>query len=159
MSINGDDLMKNVDFNKMTEQLKLNMSVDAIPDMKKRLKVIRDIVNFIESPEMKVMEKNNLQLFESLVVNKYYNDVENMKIINLLLDKEKRYENLNILIDMMTKLDEIKNGKRDLHKEHEQFVENMNEKYVYTKFGGKEKFTEFVNSKKDEVEAKKNKKK
>ena len=87
--------------------------------------------------------------FESLVYGKY-NSVLPMKIISLLIEQD-RYDNLNELLDMFETLKDIKSGKKDIHEEAEKFGEKNRSKFVYPKFGGKDKFIEEMTNPKNNL--------
>ena len=72
-----------------------------------------------------------------------------MKIISLLVEQE-RYENLTELLDLFETLKDVKSGKKDINIEAEKFGEHNRSKYVYPKFGGKEKFLEEMNNPKNQ---------
>lgn len=177
------------------DEYEVVMTPNAIPDLSKMSNDILELLDFIESDKMVILEKKYLEEyrmantledtisdqektlskfnsesaqfdkiqqglletkrrvaklrksadkkreeFEALVYGKY-NSVIPMKIISLLIEQE-RYDNLNELLDMFERLKAVKEGKKDIHEEAEKFGEINRSKYVYPKFGGKEKFLE-----------------
>ena len=127
---------------KLTEEkikeLKVEMNPKAIPDLDNLLEIIYEMISFIETPKMKKLENTNIDEFERLLFGRYNSKVP-MKIIRLMCD-ENRYDNLMKLIDMFDVLQDIKSGKKDMINEHNKFCESLNEKYLYSAFGGRENF-------------------
>ena len=141
-SIKVDESMINED---SMNQFNVGLSVNAIPDIDSMVKTIDNMLDFIESPRMKSLEISNKDRFETEVFTKY-NDVLPMKIITLIVDKN-RYENLEQLLDMLETLSQIKKGKKDLMEETQKFNEKQNETFVYPKFGGKDNFEQMMKKK------------
>ncbi len=135
--------MTQAEFDQMDQHtenaLQVKMDPNAIPDLDKLLVYIQDMLEDIETPVMQELEKKNKQEFERILTHKYYNDIQSMKIINLLLEPE-RYENLEKLLDMFERLKLVKSGKVNIDDAHKNWCEKMNEEYVYSKHGGKENF-------------------
>jgi hypothetical protein len=92
---------------------------------------------------MQELEKRDRNEFEKILTHKYYNDISSIKIINLMLEPN-RYENLETLLDMFEGLKNVKNGNLDIQDAHKNWCEKMNEKYVYSKHGGKENFEDWL---------------
>jgi uncharacterized Ntn-hydrolase superfamily protein len=132
--------MSREEFDKMDQYtedaLKVDMNPDAIPDLDKLLVSIKKMLQDIESPSMKALEKKNKNEFEKILTHKYYEDIQSMKIINLLLEPA-RYENLDKLLDMFDRLKQVKQGNVNIQDAHKKWCEKMNEEYVYSKHGGK----------------------
>lgn len=131
---------------KMTEQyVKLSldtMTSSAIPDLDKMIHHIYNMLLLIETSEMEQLEKTNNEEFERLVYTEY-NTILPIKIISLIVSKN-RYENLDRLLDMFEVLNNVKNGKNNIHDEYAKFSEKMNEEFVYSKTGGKEGFLKLL---------------
>lgn len=111
------------------------MSVDAIPDLKVLLSNIIEMVELMEQPNMIDLCKTDNVAYERLIIHKYQ-DLMPYNIIKLLL--RDRYENLDRMISMIQRLEQVKAGKADINEEHDKFGESLNERYLYPKFGGKE---------------------
>jgi hypothetical protein len=141
-SIKVDESMINEE---TMNQFNVGLSVDAIPDITSMIKIIDNMLDFIESPRMKSLEISNKDRFETEIFTKY-NDVLPMKIITLLIDKN-RYANLEQLLDMLETLSQIKKGNKDLNEETQKFNEKQNETFVYPKFGGKDNFEQMMKKK------------
>ena len=120
------------------DSFKLSMTPDAIPDMNNMLQHINSMISFMETPNMKELEKKNKKEFERMVFGKY-NAILPIRIITLLVEDD-RYEHLEQLLDMCDTLKQVKSGQKDIQQEFTKFSENMNQKFLYPKFGGKENF-------------------
>lgn len=92
---------------------------------------------------MKLADKKKEE-FENLIYGKF-NSVLPMKIISLMIEPD-REDNLTELLDMFEILKEVKEGKRDLNEEAEKFGEKNRSKYVYPKFGGKDKYMQAISN-------------
>jgi len=131
---------ENVPLNDNYDFSGLTMSASAIPDLDQMLEKIYELLEYTETPMMKSLEIQNKDMFERYIINKYH-EVLPFKIIRLLMEHE-RYENLDKLLDMFEILGTVKSGKADVYDEFKKFNEVQNERYLYPKFGGKEKFME-----------------
>ena len=58
----------------------------------------------------------------------------------MLLENDQRENNILRLLAMFKKIVDIHNGKIDYEVANSQFLEEMNNKYIYSKFGGKDNF-------------------
>lgn len=126
------------------EELRMQMDPNAIPDLDAMLEHIQDLLADIETPVMQELEKADKKRFEMVLTHKYYNEDEKLgitsnKIINMFLAPE-RYDNLEIFLDMCEDMKKVKDGKVDIKEAHKTWCEKMNNKFLYSKFGGKEEF-------------------
>lgn len=117
---------------------KLSMNPNAIPDMGEMLEIVNEMISFIETPEMQLLEKANFPEFETRLYG-MYNAKLPMKVISLMTEAD-RYDNLDELINMFDVLNDIKEGKKNMQEEFEKFNEGLNKKYLYDPHGGKENF-------------------
>ena len=124
------------------EERKLDKN--AIPDLEKLLDTVLNLVRYINTDKMQKFENDNPTEFEYHLKKKFESLNDRYEsIFKLLLDKNKREDNLAKLIDMFSKLNKIKSGELDIKKESEQFEEEQREEYVYPNFGGKEGYAEY----------------
>jgi hypothetical protein len=138
-SISLSDLgVQNMDENMRNTYIS-QMSANSIPNLDDMLIYIQELLQDIETPEMQKLEKTNKKEFEKILTHKYYEKIESIKIINLMLEPE-RYENLEKLLDMFDNLKKVKLGKTDIQDAHKIWCEKMNEEYLYSKHGGKSNF-------------------
>jgi hypothetical protein len=167
--------MEDADLN---NEFNIQPSANAIPDLNELSLIVLELLDYIESDEMVVLEQsflneyikantlennndsNNTNLrkianlrksadkkkeeFEHLIFSKYNSKLP-MKIISLMIEQD-RYNNLNELLDMFDLLQNVKNGNYDINDACDKFGEKNREKYVYPKFGGKDKYFEQMSS-------------
>lgn len=132
ISSNDPELMR------QREESIASMDPNAIPDLDQMLVKINELLEFIEKPESVNMMKRNKNDFEDMIIKLFGEDIPN-KIITLMLEDD-RYDNLAKLLDMFDILRKVKNQQADIQEEFHKFNENLNEQYLYPKFGGKEEF-------------------
>ncbi len=124
-------------------------SVDDIPDISKLLDSILSMISFIDTEEMLKLEKKNPEMYRQKVEDNYSElSLNHYGVFCLLLDRENRKENLEKLVGMINMLRIVKEGKMNLDDAHSTFMEDLNEKYVYNKFGGKHKFEQAMKKQK-----------
>jgi hypothetical protein len=119
--------------------------ITATPKMKKKFELMQKkqndlIYDFNSRPKIYKL----LREYENIFHEKYKNRLP-IKIINLLVDDVNNIEGLKTLFETLST---VKNGQSDIYEEHDKFAEKLNEKYLYPKFGGKEKLQEIVNNNK-----------
>ena len=99
----------------------------------------------VETTEMQQLAQLHKKEYETILTHKYSQDIP-IKIINLMLEDE-RYENLERFLDLIERLKAVQEGKVDINDAHKAFSESLNDKYVYSKFGGKDKFEKEMSKK------------
>lgn len=125
-----------------------------IPDIEEMLKNVISIVEFVSTPEMTLMEKNNNIEYKKIAENAFPEFSNNyISIFNMLLNSQNREHNLGKLVALFSNLKEIKEGRKNIDTEYNKFQEKQAEEYIYPKFGGKKQFEMAMLN-----EAKKNKK-
>lgn len=127
-----------VDENARTE-LELKPDPSAIPDLSQMLEKIYELLKEADKFLVPGLSEEKRKKIETRLSQKYNNDIASVKIISLMLAEE-RYENLERLLDMFDRLEEVKKGRVEINEAQRNFGEKLNEKYVYPKFGGKEEF-------------------
>lgn len=132
---------------------------DSLPDVDALLTQIMELMEFINTDEMRELEENNKDEFEKRIEQKF-NIYESRysKIYILLMQKKNRIQNLIRLTDICSRINEMRSGKLDMKTTNEKFIEEMNNEYVYSKFGGKEKFEETLKQRAEEKKIKEQKK-
>jgi len=146
-------ISSDISFNDMDENDRREMEVapdpNAIPDLDILLEKIQEMLTEIELPAMQEFAKINKKEFEKILAHKYMSDIP-LSIINLMLE-EQRYEHLERLLNMFDQLRKIKKGDVNIEDAQKNFSEQLNEEYLYKKFGSKENFekkmTESMNKK------------
>jgi uncharacterized protein YfkK (UPF0435 family) len=150
--VKGDQIPKGAQIADAKEK---QLDVNAIPDLEALLDKILDMLEYINTDEMIAMENENKDEFEQHIDSKFKDlSIRYYSIFRLLMDKQNREENIYKIIEMFTKLKEVKSGRLNIEKADQDFKENMNQIYVYPKWGGKEKFEKAM-----QEEAKKKKRK
>lgn len=133
--------------------------VNAIPDLLELTNKILEFIDFYDKPEIKKLREENMGNYNYLVGEKFEKLPPAM--IKLLSDEENRASNLEKLMEMLSLLQSVKDGKNTFEKTENDFFEKRAEEYIYPKFGGRENFYKVSEEykKQQELEEKKNKKK
>ena len=131
------------DFDQMNQYaesaLKVQSDPNAIPDLSKMLVHIQRLLEEIETPAMQELERKNRKEFEVILTHKYRDDIPSLRILNLMLEPD-RYDNLEKLLDMFERLQNVKDGKVNIETAQKDWCEKLNQEYVYPSHGGKEGF-------------------
>lgn len=116
-------------------------SIDAIPDLDELTVNIIEILNYLEKPEVKKICQTNDSLIRMTLINKYADKMP-LKFIDLFMDKDEvhRQESIERTLKWIEVMAKIKAGEADLEKESQKLVDEVNQRYVYSKYGGKENF-------------------
>jgi len=117
------------------------LDAKAIPDIEQLLDKILDFLNYINKENMQKLEATDKIEFDKHL-NDRFNDFseKHYSIFKMLLDNENRATNVAKLFDMLSKLKQVKMGRLDIHQADKDFQEELNNKFLYPKFGGKEQF-------------------
>lgn len=138
----------------------LPLDAKAIPDLDKLLKEVLEMLYYINTDEMQKLEETDNYSFERHLDSKFESlSLEYNSIFRLLLDKENREKNILKLIEVFSKLQEVKAGLIDISKADIDFKEELNEEYIYPKFGGKEQFEKTISEKNKKTNINKKRKK
>ncbi len=119
----------------------------AIPNLALLTGNVLNILRYLESPEVKGMVLTDPMSVKMKLNDKYAESVP-YGIIDILIDPLKRKENVNKLMDMFDILNSVKTGELELNEAEESFVEDLNEKYIYSEFSSKEEFYNFLKNEK-----------
>jgi hypothetical protein len=131
----------------------VDMTTESIPDIEQLTEKVVKLLEFIDDPTIVELEKtDNTKYFQT--VNSQFEDLP-YSIIKLLTERENRDTNLEKLLDMFAIMQTIKNGEKDITSAFTDYKEELNEEYVYPKFGGKEEFERKMNKKKKKAERRK----
>jgi hypothetical protein len=116
-------------------------SIDAIPDLDELTANIVDILNYLDQPEVKKICETNDSVIRMSLINKYADSVP-LKFIDLFMEKDPihKAEHVERTLRFIEMLARAKAGKVDLESGSKDFVEEVNERYAYSKYGGKENF-------------------
>jgi len=117
------------------------MDAKNIPDIEALTQTVGDVLEYISTDEMIMLEASNETLFKQSVQMKFQDFVDNyFCIYKLLVDRKDREHNLTKLLNLFHTMQQIKDGKRNLNSEYQKFTEQQNQEYIYNQFGGKNKF-------------------
>jgi len=138
--VNMAEIKRNgIDENNSASLDRGELSLDAIPDLDKLTGYILEILQYLEDP-------SNRRLIETsegnvrMMLNNRYAETVPYGIITLLLDKENRYENVSRLMRMFEMMNNAKCGKKSLEEVEKEFTDEINHRYIYSKYGSKEEF-------------------
>lgn len=114
-------------------------TLDAIPDLELLTDNIFDIVEYLERDDIIKLTKEADHIVLNTLNNKYGDSVP-YSMLKILLDYENREENVERILDMLKMLKKAKSGKYDLEEAEKDFTDKVNERYLYSKYGGKNNF-------------------
>ena len=114
-------------------------STDAIPDLDTLSGLVFEILEYLEDPDTRKLMKVNDTAVKMYLNNKYADTVP-LGIITLLVDEKTRDENVDRLLRMFESLKRAKQGFISLDEAEKNITDEVNERYLYSKHGGKEEF-------------------
>lgn len=118
-----------------------NGKTAVLPDLEKLLDRVLELLQYINTEEMKDLESKDPAAFETHLDLKFEDiSMKYYSVFRLVIDKENREENIFRLIEIFSTLKKVKAGDLDIDRADEDFRENMNQEFIYSKYGGKEKF-------------------
>ena len=115
------------------------MSVNAIPDLEKLSKNLLEILIYLEDPNNKDDIRRNETDVKMMLNNKYADTVP-YGFISLLISEKTRAENVDIIVRMLENMKKAKEGTVSLETVEKNFADEINQKYIYSKYGSKENF-------------------
>jgi hypothetical protein len=127
-----------VDKDKRDEIFNRQPSIDAIPDLDVLTGCVVEILEYLEKPETKKLLKTNEGAVKMYLNNKYLQLPYG--IITLLMEDESRTENIERLLKMFELLKSAKKGDISLDDAEKTVSEDINQRYLYSKYGSKEAF-------------------
>lgn len=142
--MNNDNVkIEMVSSDQLTEEERKNIfereaSIDAIPDLSVLSGAVYEILTYLEQPSVSKLLKTNESAVKMLLNNKYTHVP--LGIITLLLDENSREENIERMLNMFESLRKAKAGLLSLEDAEKNLMDDVNERYVYSKYGSKEKF-------------------
>lgn len=113
-------------------------TVDAIPDLDVLTSRVYEILLYLEKPETCRLLKTNDSAVKMHLNNKYP-DVP-LGIITVLLEEDSRIENIERILRIFDSLRKAKEGQVSLEDAEKNLVDDVNERYLYRKYGSKEQF-------------------
>jgi len=116
-----------------------------IPNVDKLLNVVLEIIMLINTEEMQQMEIIDPVKMERLLEQKYQDFADRYYgLFKLLLERANREENILKIITIFERLKKIEEGKVSYDYEYKKFTEGLNDEFIYSKYGGKQKFEAFM---------------
>lgn len=141
---------------KETKKEEPKLDVNAIPNIDKLLETVLEFLQYINTDEMQQLERDDEYAFEYHMNSKFEDfSLQHYSIFRLLMDKKNREDNICKLIDMFNILKRVKKGELELEKANKDFQEDLNNEFIYPKFGGKENFEKTLKNKKNKNKSKK----
>ena len=114
-------------------------SIDAIPNIDVLTGNVYEILQYLEDPKICKLIKTNDTAVKMYLNNKYA-DIVPLGIISLLMDEDARDENVDRMLRMFTSLKHAKNGNITLEDAEKNLTDEVNNRYLYSKYGSKEEF-------------------
>jgi hypothetical protein len=116
-------------------------SVDAIPDLEVLTKNLVDILEYLDKPEVKTICAKDDSVIRMSLINKYADSVP-LKFIDLFMDKDPvhKAESVERTMRWIEQLAKAKAGTISLEEASQGLVNEVNNRYVYSKYGSKEAF-------------------
>lgn len=116
-----------------------------LPNTDELMDMIIPFLEYIQTEPMEKLEKTDPKSFEKHLDSKFSKFSERYyAVFKLLIDKKDRAKNVQKLIELFGKFEEVKEGKRTIDSAYKEFTEELNSEYIYPKFGGKDKFEKTI---------------
>lgn len=131
-------------------------SIDAIPNLDVLTGHVFEILQYLEKPEIcKLMKTNDTAV--KMHLNNKYADTVPLGIITLLMEEDTRDENVERMLRLFTTLRQAKSGNISLEDAEKNLTEEVNNRYLYSKYGSKEAFEQALMSEVKKEQSKKGK--
>jgi len=130
---------------------------EEIVDLNYVTSQIIEILNFINTDEMKKMKNDSSEIFEKYIENKFSDfSLWYPSILKLIFENTE--ENMKKLMNLINTLKKVQNKELSMDDVYDSFLNNLHEEYLYKPVGGREKFEEKILKKHDKKLKKKLKK-
>lgn len=125
----------------------LPKDLDQVPDLMELVEQLTSIFEFMATPEIVEMRRSDFDKFEQMMFDKYSDFCD--KYFTLFstaihYDPDKDDGSLDNLVMMINALFMVKIGKISIDTANTVIGEELAQKYVYAKHGGKKKFEENI---------------
>lgn len=101
---------------------------------------IFEILEYLEKPDVKKICKKDDSVIRMALINKYANTVP-LKFIDLFMEDDKsKAESIDRTMKWIETFARVQAGEVDLEKSSQDLVNEVNERYAYKEYGGKEGF-------------------
>lgn len=122
-----------------------SLSTEALqmPDIKDIVDTVIKILEFMSSDEMIELKNTNTMQYEQQVHDKFPEFADKyFSLFSLLLDE--KLESISNLFTMLNTLALVKMGKITMETASNGIKEDLSNKYIYPKFGGKKEFEKTI---------------
>lgn len=125
-----------------------NSTREQIVDLEKLTIELVKFLEYINTPKMEELEDTDYDSFVKHLESQFEEfSLHFFSIFKLLTEKggrSKRDENVGKLITLIETLKQVQSGYKDMNSTYESFKEELNEEFIYSKYGGKKKFEEHM---------------
>lgn len=128
------------------EIMDMNSSIETLMDPTILSKYIIEFLEFVDKSDIINLETKSNGEYNQLI-NSTFEDKLPYSMIKLLSERDKREFNLKKILDMLIMLQKVRSGQENIDDAIDKCKENINETYVYPKFGGKDEFERKINKK------------
>jgi hypothetical protein len=140
-----------------------NSSREQIVDLEKLTVELVKFLEYINTSKMEELEDTDHDAFVKHLESQFDEfSLHFYSIFKLLTEKggrTKRDENIGKLITLIETLKQVQCGNKDMNSTYESFKEELNEEFIYSKYGGKKKFEEHMAKENAKKKNKKNRRK
>lgn len=114
---------------------------EAIPDIEKLIDSVITFLQYINTEEMQKMEIADPHAFEKHLDNKFSEfTLRYYTVFKLLLDKPNRENNVARMLEIFQNLNRVKNSEKTMDRAYDEFIDEVNDEFIYSKYGGKDNF-------------------
>jgi hypothetical protein len=132
-------------------------NIDGIPDLDTFTGHVLDILTYLEKSETRELMKTNDSAIRMYLNNKYADCKIPFGIITVLMEEDQREENVERLLKLIKLMRDAKSGKISLEDAEKNLTEDVNNRYLYSKYGGsKESFEQALHDEIKKEQKKKN---
>lgn len=122
---------------------------EEIPDIEKLIDHVINFLQYINTEEMQKMENSDPTAFERHLDNKFSEfTLRYYTVFKLLLDKPNREKNVARMLDLFHSLNKVKNSEKTMDTAYDEYIDDVNDEYIYSKYGGKANFEKEIKNKK-----------
>jgi hypothetical protein len=123
---------------------------EEIPDVDKLIGYVISFLEYINTEEMQKLENDDPIAFEKHLDNKFSDfTLRYYTTFKLLLDKENRESNIARLLELFEKFKKVQTAEKTMDNAWDEYTEDLNTRYIYSKFGGKKNFEKGLLKKKN----------
>ena len=113
-------------------------NIPQIPDLTLLTSKILEFIEFYDNPKTQNLIKTNKSKYNAMINERF--EMIPIAMTRLLSDNEKRVQNLEKIMDMISMLEKVKNGNNTLENAETNFFEKRASEYLYPQFGGRDNF-------------------